>query len=108
VRRPNSAGKPAARQCWGSFFRRRRWRLAALFTGECPRIAKFHNTILQLNTQNLAPQYPGARFFVLPLLAWAACPDLASPHLSGRIAPHYNNTQWLWKTLSSGLPAAIV
>ena len=67
VRRPNSnsAGKPAGRQGRGSFFRRRRRRLAARFVDGYPLIAQFHNTLPHPHSQTLAPQYPGTRLFVL-------------------------------------------
>src|SRR5208282_475358 len=65
----------------GSFFRRRR-------LAECPRIAKFHNTILHPHSQDLAPQYPGTRLFVPLLFTWEACANLVVPRLHGLLVHH--------------------
>ena len=67
-RRPNSnsAGKPAGRQGLGSFFRRRRWRLAARFVDGYPPIAQFHNTLPQPTRKPLRRDIPArASLFLL-------------------------------------------
>ena len=67
-KRPNShsAGKPARRRGRGSFFRRRRWRLAARLVDGYPRIAQFHNTLPQPTRKPLRRNIPArASLFLL-------------------------------------------
>jgi hypothetical protein len=72
-----------ARQYHGSFSGRRRWRFAARLAGKCPRIVKFHSTILH-------PQVPCAATLwhaclCSPITHQEACVDLAVAPLRGPI-----------------------
>jgi hypothetical protein len=68
------AARPQARQCRGSFSRRRRCRFAARLVGKCRRIGKFHNTHPTSARAKPRAEHSGTRFFVLPTftveLAW--------------------------------------
>ena len=93
-RRPNSnsAGKPARRQGRGSFFRRRRWRLAARFVDECPLIAQFHNTLPQPTRKPLRRNIPArASLFLLFNTRSLLGPCGTSP--AGSLVRHIHNSR---------------
>jgi hypothetical protein len=81
------AARSQARQCWGSFSQRRRWRFVARLTGKCPRISKFHNT--HPTAARAKPRAATLRHADLcsSILHRGACADLIAPPLHIPLVP---------------------